>query len=48
MKSKAKILKEIEYCQKGVKDCEEQDSLIYQGWVEALEWVVSGKGGGYR
>ena len=39
MKSKKRIEKEIKYCQEGVKDCEEHDSLIYQGWVEALEWV---------
>ena len=28
-----------EYAEEGVRDCEGRDSDIYQGWVEALDFV---------
>lgn len=40
MKTKKEILAELKECKAGVEECEETDSLIYQGWVEALRWVL--------
>lgn len=43
MKTLKRIKAEIKFCQvcqEGMRDCEPDDSLIYQGWVEALEWVI--------
>lgn len=45
MKTEKRIWEEIKFCQEGVDECEETDSLIYQGWVEALEWVLDKKRG---
>jgi len=41
MKTKKEILETIADSKQGMAECEEHDSLTYQGWVEALEWVLS-------
>jgi len=40
MKSEKTIIKEIKNSFQGIKECEMPDNYIYQGWVEALEWVL--------
>jgi hypothetical protein len=39
MKTKKQIEKEIQYCIDGMIACSDDQALIYQGWVEALDWV---------
>lgn len=44
MKNKRQIENEMEFCKEGMIECEgTDDAFIYQGWVEALEWVLAQK-----
>jgi hypothetical protein len=40
-KTEEAIKIQIKDAEDGMKECEEKDSLIYQGWKEALQWVLS-------
>jgi len=40
---KQRLIKEKDYCEGGIDECETDDSLIYQGWTEALEFVLADK-----
>jgi len=44
MKPIKEIKEEIKYCKEGMEKCDLDESNIYRGWVEALEWVLTGKG----
>ena len=40
MKTEKEIKEVIEDSKIGMEECDPDDSLIYQGWIEALEWVL--------
>jgi hypothetical protein len=40
---KQRIIETKEDAEVGIDECEENDSLIYQGWSEALDYVLNDK-----
>ncbi len=40
MRTVKEIKEVLKDSKEGMKECEYNDSLIYQGWVEALEWIL--------
>jgi hypothetical protein len=38
--NREKVQETLDDARLGVEECEPNDSLIYQGWVEALEFVL--------
>ena len=38
--NRAIVIEVLEDARLGVDECEETDSLIYQGWVEALDFIL--------
>jgi hypothetical protein len=43
MKTKKEILETLADSELGVTECSEPDSYIYQGWCEALRWILHDK-----